>query len=161
MHHVSHHHRGRDLNQNRKFCCYLPIGKNGFYDHNEKAVALLVRPPQTVDKTKVFRQMDESFGQAFSKACAVEAAEASSRSAEREITFAAFLFANFFFAPLVSKKKWRMKFVHCYKLYTFGLQPEELPNGSSFKKLLLFTAFGTNVVNGEIVPRDRHAKGAG
>ena len=54
-----------------------------------------------------------------------------------------------------------MKFVHCYKLYTFGLQPEELPNGSSFKKLLFFTAFGTNVVNGEIVPRDRHAKGAG
>ena len=53
----------------------------------------------------------------------MEAAEASSRSAEREITFAAFLFANFFFAPLVSKKKWRMKFVHCYKLYTFGLQP--------------------------------------
>ena len=53
----------------------------------------------------------------------MEAAEASSRSAEREITFAAFLFVNFFFAPLVSKKKWRMKFVHCYKLYTFGLQP--------------------------------------
>jgi hypothetical protein len=65
----------------------------------------------------------KSFRPPFSKGGAVEAAEASSRSAEREITFAAFLFANFFFAPLVSKKKWRMKFVHCYKLYTFGLQP--------------------------------------
>jgi len=35
---------------------------------------------------------DEGFGQAFSKACAVEAAEASSRSAEREISESAFLF---------------------------------------------------------------------
>jgi hypothetical protein len=72
--------------------------------------------------TKVFANALAHF--LFSKGGAVEAAEASSRSAEREITFAAFLFANFFFAPLVSKKKWRMKFVHCYKLYTFGLQPE-------------------------------------
>ena len=65
------------------------------------------RSPQTVDKTNEFRQFDESFRPPFSKGGAVEAAEASSRSAEREITFAAFLFANFFFAPLVSKKKWR------------------------------------------------------
>ena len=41
-------------------------------------------PPQTVDKTNGFRQIDESFGQAFSKACAVEAAQASSPSAEGE-----------------------------------------------------------------------------
>ena len=68
--------------------------------------------------------MDESFGQAFSKACAVEAAEASSRSAEREILFSAFLFANFFFAPQVSKKKWVIGFVHDQKLCSFGLQPQ-------------------------------------
>ena len=78
--------------------------------------------PQTVDETTGFRQSDESFGQAFSKACAVKGAEPFSPSAEGEISFTAFLFANFFFAPAVSKKKWRMGFVHCYKLYTFGLQ---------------------------------------
>ena len=72
----------------------------------ESSKTFLRRKLQTVDKTKVFRQIDESFGQAFSKACAVEAAEASSRSAEREILFSAFLFTNFFFAPQVSKKKW-------------------------------------------------------
>ena len=65
----------------------------------------------------------KSFGQAFLKACAVEAAEASSRSAEREILFSAFLFANFFFAPQVSKKKWVIGFVHHHKLCSFGLQP--------------------------------------
>ena len=37
---------------------------------------------QTVDKTKVFRQIDEGFGQAFSKACAVEGAQPSPFSAE-------------------------------------------------------------------------------
>jgi hypothetical protein len=36
----------------------------------------------------------ESFGQAFSKACAVEAAEASSPSAEGEIPYTAFSFAR-------------------------------------------------------------------
>ena len=41
----------------------------------------------------------------------MEAAEASSRSAEREITLTAFLFANFFFAPAVPKRKWGIKFV--------------------------------------------------
>ena len=40
----------------------------------------------------------------------MEAAEASSRSAEREITFAAFLFANFFFAPSSRKEKVAMEF---------------------------------------------------
>ena len=39
-------------------------------------------------------QLDESFRPPFSKGGAVEAAEASSRSAEREITFAAFLFGK-------------------------------------------------------------------
>ena len=85
----------------------------------------MVRPPQTVDKTKVFRQIDESFGQAFSKACAVEAAEASSRSAERDTPLSAFLFANFFFAPSSCKEKVANAFVHCYKLCAFGLHAEE------------------------------------
>ena len=75
---------------------------------------------QILDKTNGFRQLDESFGQAFSKACAVEAAEASSRSAEREILLRRFflrtqtreaicgeLASLFSFAPAVSKKKWR------------------------------------------------------
>jgi hypothetical protein len=44
--------------------------------------------------------LTKSFGQAFSKACAVEAAEASSPSAEGEISFSAFLLVNFFFSPL-------------------------------------------------------------
>ena len=79
--------------------------------------------PQTVDKTKVFRQMDESFGQAFSKACAVEAAEASSRSAEREISLSALLFCELFSCAYIAKRKAAGEFVHCYKLYTFGLQP--------------------------------------
>jgi len=35
----------------------------------------------------------------------VEAAEASSPSAEGEIPLAAFLFVNFFFAPPISKEK--------------------------------------------------------
>ena len=55
--------------------------------------------------------MIKSFDQTFSKVCAVEAAEASSRSAEREITLTAFYFANFSFAPAVSKEKWGIKFV--------------------------------------------------
>ena len=52
----------------------------------------------------------KSFDQTFSKVCAVEGAEPSSRSAEREIPSSAFLFANFFFAPEVSKKKWLTSF---------------------------------------------------
>ena len=57
-----------------------------------------------------------------------------------ETPLSAFLFDNqtreaicgelaslFSFAPAVSKKKWRMGFVHCYKLYTFGLQPDVIP----------------------------------
>ena len=57
----------------------------------------------------------------FSKACAVEAAEASSRSAERETPLSAFLFANFFFAPSSCKEKVANAFVYCYKLCAFGL----------------------------------------
>ena len=36
----------------------------------------------------------------------MEAAEASSPSADGETLLSAFLFDNFFFAPVVSKKKW-------------------------------------------------------
>ena len=50
-------------------------------------------------------QLGESFGQAFLKACAVEAAKASSPSAEGEKLMSAFLFENFFFAPSVCKEK--------------------------------------------------------
>ena len=59
---------------------------------------------QTVNETNGFRQFDESFGQAFSKACAVEAAEASSPSAEGEISLMAFSFASFSFAPTICKR---------------------------------------------------------
>ncbi|MBQ7347688.1 MAG: hypothetical protein IJW55_06995, partial [Clostridia bacterium] len=51
---------------------------------NEKSLAV-----ETVDKTNEFRQFAESFGRAFSKARAVEGAEPSSRSAEREISLSA------------------------------------------------------------------------
>ena len=47
----------------------------------------------------------ESFGQAFSKACAVEGAESSSLSAESEIPFAAFSFVSFSLAPPSCKRK--------------------------------------------------------
>ncbi|MBO5294116.1 MAG: hypothetical protein J6B71_02565, partial [Clostridia bacterium] len=62
---------------------------------------------QTVDKTNGFRQIAESFGQAFSKACAVEAAQASSPSAEGEKTcFSAFFFLlSFFFCAFFVKRK--------------------------------------------------------
>ena len=66
-----------------------------------------IRRIQTVDKTNGFRQIAESFGQAFSKACAVEAAQASSPSAEGEKTcFSAFFFllSFFSFAPFSSKE---------------------------------------------------------
>ena len=49
--------------------------------------------------------VEGGFDQAFSKACAVEAAEASSPSAEGETTKTAFLFDSFFFAPRVAKEK--------------------------------------------------------
>jgi len=49
--------------------------------------------------------LTKSFGQAFSKACAVEAAEASSPSAEGEIPFTAFSFASFSLAPTSCKRK--------------------------------------------------------
>ena len=61
---------------------------------------------ETVDKTNGLRQFAKSFGQAFSKACAVEAAEASSPPVGGEISFTAFSFDNFSFAPTVSKEKW-------------------------------------------------------
>jgi hypothetical protein len=66
---------------------------------------------QTVDKTNGFRQFDESFGQAFSKACAVKGAEPLSPLASGEIFFTAFSFGNFSFAPMVSKEKWIVIFV--------------------------------------------------
>ena len=67
--------------------------------------------PQVVDKTSGFRQSDESFGQAFSKACAVEAAEASSRSAEREISLSALLFCELFSCAYIAKRKAANNFV--------------------------------------------------
>ena len=61
---------------------------------------------QLADKGVSTAKMMKSFGQAFSKACAVEGAEPSSPPSDGEIPFSAFLFDNFFFAPLASKKKW-------------------------------------------------------
>ncbi|MBO5294360.1 MAG: hypothetical protein J6B71_03850 [Clostridia bacterium] len=49
--------------------------------------------------------MMKSFGQAFSKACAVEAAKASSLSAESEIPLTAFSFDSFSLAPPSCKRK--------------------------------------------------------
>ncbi|MBO5294151.1 MAG: hypothetical protein J6B71_02760, partial [Clostridia bacterium] len=52
----------------------------------------------------------ESFGQAFSKACAVEGAQPSSLSAESEISLTAFSFASFSLAPPSCKRKAAKKF---------------------------------------------------
>ena len=52
--------------------------------------------------------MQASFRPPFSKGGAVEAAEASSRSAEREIPSLAFLFAKLFLFALWSEKKKRV-----------------------------------------------------
>ena len=62
-------------------------------------------PPQPADKGVSTVILTKSFGRAFSKARAVEAAEASSPSADGEISYTAFLFVNFFFAPPISKEK--------------------------------------------------------
>ena len=84
---------------------------------------------QTVDKTTEFRQFDESFGQAFPKACAVEAAEASSRSAEREIPLSAFSFGSFSLAPPNAKRKAAKEFVQNHKLGTFCLHSDSAKGG--------------------------------
>ena len=54
----------------------------------------------------------KSFCPLFSKSGAVEGAEPSSRSAEREIILGVSFLITFFFAPLASKKKVANKFVH-------------------------------------------------
>ena len=51
------------------------------------------------------RLLMKSFDQAFSKACAVEAAKASSSSAENEIPLTVFSFVSFFLAPPFCKRK--------------------------------------------------------
>ena len=61
----------------------------------------------------------ESFGQAFSKACAVEAAEASSLSAESETPLTAFSFASFSLAPPSCKRKAAKEFATSNEL-SFG-----------------------------------------
>jgi len=66
-------------------------------------------------ETNEFRQFAKSFGQAFSKACAVEVAQTSSPSAEGEISTLAFLFVSFFFAPLFCKEKATKKFYNIVK----------------------------------------------
>ena len=63
----------------------------------------------------------------FSKACTVEAAEASSPSAEGETFPPAFLFDSFFFAPPSCKEKAAKEFVQFDTLGIFGLQPEAHP----------------------------------
>ena len=68
-------------------------------------------------------QLDEGFGQAFSKACAVEAAEASSPSADGEISSPAFSFYSFSFVPAICKRKVAEDFERSNTLYTFELQP--------------------------------------
>jgi len=60
---------------------------------------------QGIDKTNGVGQLGEGFGQAFSKACAVEAAQASSPSAEGEMSPSAFSFASFSLAPPSCKRK--------------------------------------------------------
>ena len=66
---------------------------------------------QLADKVIRTVKIDKSFGQAFSKACAVKGAEPLSPSAEGEIFLLAFLFDNFFFAPPACKEKVAKKFV--------------------------------------------------
>ena len=60
---------------------------------------------EVVDKTNELCQLDKSFRPPFSKGGAVEAAEASSPSADGETPLSAFSFVSFSFAPAVSKEK--------------------------------------------------------
>ena len=72
---------------------------------------------QVVDKTNEFRQLDESFGRAFSKARAVKGAQPFSLLARGEIPLSAFLFVSFFFAPTSRKEKAAKKFIHFDELF--------------------------------------------
>ena len=78
-------------------------------------------PLETVDKTNEFRQSAESFGRAFSKARAVEGAEPSSRSAEREISISALSFCKLFLCAHMVKEKATKGFVQFDIFCTFGL----------------------------------------
>ncbi len=69
------------------------------------------RGSQPADKGISTVKMKKSFRPPFSKGGAVEAAEASSPSAEGEIPLAAFLFVSFFFAPPSCKEKAANNFV--------------------------------------------------
>ena len=72
---------------------------------------------QTVDKTNASREFDKSFDQTFSKVCAVEGAQPSSRSAEREIPFLRSLLQAFLLRLLPAREK-RLTILCNLTLYT-------------------------------------------
>ena len=69
-------------------------------------------PLQITEKTNEFRRFAKSFRPPFSKGGAVEVAETSSRSAEREILFRRFSFWKLFLLRLHRQKKKRLKSLH-------------------------------------------------
>ncbi len=73
--------------------------KTGLSQHGvETAPSLMTNPCLMSNYTKVLIDL-------FQKVAPVEGAKPSSPSADGEIPLSAFLFANFFFAPLVAKEK--------------------------------------------------------
>jgi len=64
-----------------------------------------VSSDQLADKGISTVKMPKSFDQTFSKVCAVEAAEASSPSAEGEIPLSALLFCELFSCAYIAKRK--------------------------------------------------------
>ncbi|MBQ7346869.1 MAG: hypothetical protein IJW55_02850 [Clostridia bacterium] len=82
---------------------------------------------QLDDKDVRIGKIDKSFRPPFSKGGAVEGAEPSSRSAEREIPHTAFSFVSFSLAPLSCKRKAAKVFLQFNKLLFFewGQRSEE------------------------------------
>ena len=71
----------------------------------------VLEPPQLADKGISTAKTPESFDQTFPKVCAVEAAEASSPSAEGEISLSALLFCELFSCACIAKRKAANSFV--------------------------------------------------
>ena len=86
------------------------------HEDNNPSVTLRWQLPlhkgaQLADKGISTVKMTKSFDQTFSKVCAVEAAEASSPSAEGEIPLSALLFCELFSCAYIAKRKAANNFV--------------------------------------------------
>ena len=79
---------------------------------------------KTVDETNEFRQFDESFGQAFSKACAVEAGGCLLALRRGRNSPFGVSFCELFLCAYGVKEKVDKEFVQSKNLCIFGIQSE-------------------------------------